>query len=278
LPLVWNIDHSRPSGLADANQDSAPPVTTVTTSNPARTFFTAGRCWRPGYGSHLQDFGTRLADESHHGGGDQPLNNADGEVNRQHQEQESGEGEFRYTREKCLENDAKGSHLQSQNRRRDRTHHNPLPGRTLTDNLSVDERVSNETRKEREIEDVAAQRQQTAIGKKQRLDREDGRHGEEGGVRAQQDAEDHASPEVTTRTSARNREVDHLRGKDERPKDSHERHDAVVRFLLEFPGAVDRETGSGRPHRATNQRRNQCVCHMHETSLPLYIGRMVVAE
>jgi hypothetical protein len=197
-----------------------------------------------------------------------PLNDPDGEVDGQHQEQESAEGEFRDTREQGLENDAQGSHLQSQNRRCDRPHREPPPGRALAGNLSVDERVSDETGKEREIEDVAAQRQQTAIGKKQRLDREDGRHGEEGSVGTQQDAEDHAAAEVTTRTGTGNREVDHLYGKDECPEDPHERHHAVVRFLLELPGAIGRETGSGRPHRATDERRNQRVCHMHETSLP----------
>ena len=92
---------------------------------------------------------------------------------------------------------------------------------------AVDERIGNERREESQVENVAAQGQQAAVREEERLHGQHRGDHQEGRVRPEQDRQDQAAAQVPARSRAGNREVDHLRGEDERAQHAHHRDEVV---------------------------------------------------
>ena len=88
LPVTPLMDHSRPSGWVEANQDKIPPVTTANSASPSNSGLWECDPGRGGSGRQGQDFRVRLPDKAHHRRGDQTLHDADGQVYGLHQEDE----------------------------------------------------------------------------------------------------------------------------------------------------------------------------------------------
>ena len=94
----------------------------------------------------------RLPDKTHHRRGDQPLHNADGQVNGLHEEEKRGKGQLRQAGKPGLQHDPEGPQLQGQNGGDHGSQQDAARGRLAAHNLLINERVSNETGKEPHIE------------------------------------------------------------------------------------------------------------------------------
>ena len=138
------------------------------------------------------------------------------------------------------------------------SHHRDAPGFCSGVGVSgyhaVDQRIGDEGGEKSEVKDVAPEREQAAVGKKQRLHREHRRYHEQRGVGAEQDGQDQSAAEMTTRSGAGNREVDHLRGKDKCAEHTHHRNDVGVQRRLDLTRAIGDQSARYDPKCSAHRR------------------------
>ena len=92
FPKTFSIDHSRPSGLADANHDSAPPVNRATTNKPTSTFLIETSAERGRADDTLSKYLRPCGpDEIDHACSHKPFDQADTKMNRLHHHNERTE-------------------------------------------------------------------------------------------------------------------------------------------------------------------------------------------
>ena len=137
------------------------------------------------------------------------------------------------------------------------------PLRSVPRERLVDQRVGDEARVDPEVPDVAPQRQQPPVGEEERLDRQHRGHDQEGGVRSEEDREDHPAPEVTARSGPRDREVDHLGGEDEGAQHPHQGDLPVVEMFLQLLRRVTDRADRPGPERGPHRGGEQRVRHVH---------------
>lgn len=126
------------------------------------------------------------------------------------------------------------------------------PGRRREARDPSIERVADEGRKKAEVEDVAAECKQPAVGEEEGLHDQHGGHDEESGIRPEQDCEQEAAAEMTARSRARDTEVDHLRCEQEGAQHAHQRHPAVVRFAAHLARTPGHRRSRHDAHRAAD--------------------------
>ncbi len=114
--------------------------------------------------------------------------------------------------------------------------------------------IGDEGGKKTEVEDVTSQRQQSSIGKKQRLHHQHRCNGKKGRVRPEQNRQNKTAAKMAAGTGYRDREVDHLGRKNESAQNPHKGNLAVINLGADFAGAVGDRPGRRSPHRSTNRR------------------------
>jgi len=127
-----------------------------------------------------------MLDEQHDGGRHEPLDHADREVDRQHDEGEAAKGEGGYPGGRRLDDHGQGAELKAGDSCKQAADDDPSPGgrRGVAHDVTIDEWVGDEHREEAHVDDVGAEGEQSPVGEEERLDREDGGHHQEGGLRA----------------------------------------------------------------------------------------------
>ena len=196
-----------------------------------------------------QSLRTRARHERNHDRSRQSLDNADRKMDRRHQQDERAQRQFGYPGRPRLQHDAERAKLKANDGRDDRRRPRARRAALYLRDRAIHKRIRDERRIEPEIEDVTAQSQETAVRKEERLNREHRRDHEKRRIRPQQDRQDQAAAEMPARTGARNREVDHLRGEDERAEHAHHRNQVVAQRQPHLPRAVRDQPRARRPHR-----------------------------
>ena len=141
----------------------------------------------------------------------------------------------------------------------------------ITGHFSINQRISDEAGKERQIDNIAAQRQQAAISKQQRLNCQDGCHGQKTCIRTQQDGQQQSSAQVSAGTSTGNGKIDHLCCKYESPQHTHQRRFLSLKIRTGFSRGIISQSGSRSPQRSANRRRYQGIRHMHRKRPPFVL-------
>ena len=185
-------------------------------------------------------------------GGYKPFHDANGQVYRLHHQNKGAEGQFAFSRQKRLHDDRKSAELQGQNDAHDGGDKDPPGAFTVSHPWFVYERIDEVAGINTQVPDIAAEGKQTAVGEEERLDRQDRGHDEKGGMGSQEDGEDHPAAQVPARSRPGNREIDHLRSKNEGAEDPHQGDHTVVdpflQFLRGIPPHRDRSGPQCRPH------------------------------
>ncbi len=173
-------------------------------------------------------------------------------MDRQHCRKKGLERQFGYAGEVRLKNHAQRPQLQSGYSTQGGADGYACGIRGVAGDWPVDERIGDKAGENAEVENIAAQRQKSAIGEEHGLDGEHRGDGEKGRTGAEQDGKDHSSAQVAGGAGGRDGEIDHLGGEDEGAEDSHQGDLAVVEVLLDL-SCADGDAGSGgSPHGATD--------------------------
>ena len=188
-----------------------------------------------GFAAHAhiaQQLRPRLIEEQQHRRRDEALDQADGQMDRLHNGAERAERQIRDAGERRLQHDRERAELQRQHaaehgRKRDlEAVRRPLAAprkAAAAHQRPVNEKISDEAAVKRHVPDVCAQRQQTAVGKEQALDREDHDHGQKSCPRPEYGREQQAAAQMAGRAGAGDGVVDHLPREHERRHDGHGR-------------------------------------------------------
>ena len=191
-------------------------------------------------------------------------------MDRLHQQQESAEGQFALAGQKSLQHNGKSAELKGCNGRHERSEQNALRILTLPDERSVDQRIHQVAGVEPQVPDIAAERQEPAVREEECLNGKNRGHHEKGRMRAQQDGEDHPTPQVSARSCPRDGEIDHLRRKNKCPENAHQGDHSLVHLNLQLFGGITAHRSRSGPQCRSHRWREQCIRHVHDSvSFPI---------
>ena len=156
-----------------------------------------------------------------------------------------------------------------------------MPPRKTPDFLprnSANGKITQPHPRNRHVEDIGAQRQHSAILKDQRLRRKNGCHHNRCRRRTECHREQRAAHQMAAGAVA-HREIDHLRGENERAHDAHQRNLVMIEFPLRAAG----QQGHGRnattsivPHtRGVRNPSGMCMNRFHGNTFLQFVPRLV---
>ena len=214
-----------------------------------------------------EDLRLKTGDIKHHDSRDQPLDNRDGQVDRQHQGHEGAEGQIRDSGEGRLQDNRHGAEAEAHDRAGDRADDDAGGTQLVAHNRSVDEWVGDEGREDPKVEDVRTKGQQAPIGKEQGLDGQHRSDHQEGRLRSEQDREQQTATDVAAGAGGRDGEIHHLGREHEGTQYPHQRHLGRVGVAAQRAGTVSGGQGRGPPHRPSHRVGEEGVSHMHQRVL-----------
>jgi hypothetical protein len=151
----------------------------------------------------------------------QTLHQADGQMNGLHQQQKRLEGQSGDAGGQCLQHHAERAQLQRRRHGQHGGRRDALFRQPPAEQRAVNQRPADETGAHTHVEDVAPQRQQSAVGEEQALDDQHRRDGQQRGERPQNRRQQDAPADVAGGSGAGNGEIDHLGGEHERAHHAH---------------------------------------------------------